>query len=94
MTESKIKAIEFLDNYQIKIFLENDHCIIYNMKPKLETVRFHDLCNPDLFSRGRLSKGHIIQWDYNVELSLEEILEQVSNSFITHEWYLPEKQKG
>lgn len=94
MTESKIKNIEFLDNYQIKICLKNEHCIIYNMKPRLDTARFQDLCNPSLFFRGRLVKGHIIQWDYAIELSLEEILNQISENYRDHQRYPPEKQKG
>ena len=70
----KIQSVDFLENFQLKIELTNGTSRIYDMNPKLKTVRFYDLRNPEMFSKGVLKSGQVICWTDGTELSLDEIL--------------------
>lgn len=74
MQDIKIDQIEFLEDYTMKILLCNGHRIIYDMKPKLKTIRFADLKEKEVFTCGQLINNRIIRWNISMEISLEEIL--------------------
>lgn len=77
MHDLKISQVEFLDDYRINILLCNGHGIIYDMKPKLKTIRFIDLAQKEIFIRGQVIGQRIIRWNASTEISLGEILNQV-----------------
>lgn len=79
MYNLKIKSIQFLDDYQISILLCNGHTIVYDLKPKLNAIRFTDLAKKEVFFNGELINGKMIRWNTSTEISLEEILIQISN---------------
>lgn len=74
-----IEDIRFLKDYFIEITLSNRHKIIYDIKTKLITARFKDLEDEELFLSGRLLDGNTICWSPGIELSLEEIMINISN---------------
>lgn len=83
MVTDRIKQAKYEEDYQIIILFQNGNEVIFNMKPKLVTARFHDLEDWDLFCRGKVSKcGKIIKWNDNTELSVEEIMLQVKNALL------------
>lgn len=72
-----ITSIEFLDEYQINIYLSNGHRIVYNMKPKMNTMRFSEVFALGKFETASIVNGQIIRWAGNIELTLDEIMHQV-----------------
>lgn len=73
----KIDEVKFTDDYLILILLRDGHRLIYDMKPKLVTVRFRDLADRKLFSKGILvHSSKTIKWNESTEISIEEILFQ------------------
>lgn len=82
MTDIKIRDVSFEKDFEIRILLNNGHKIIYNMKPKLETARFLDLKDIDLFKKGTVKKGKSIYWNDSTELTLDEIMMGVTNNGI------------
>lgn len=82
MHDLKITQVEFLDDYKINILLCNGHGIIYDMKPKLKTIRFIDLAQKEIFVRGQVIGQLIIRWNASTEISLGEILNQIKQGEI------------
>lgn len=79
MSEIRMESVEFGDDYRLNILLSNGHGIIYNLKPKLITARFRDICDPEVYKKGRVAKGKIIRWNGNTELTLGEIMLNVND---------------
>ena len=71
---TKMEKVLFLENYMLKITLTDGQSCIFDMKPKLKTVRFNELGRGDIFSTGALKNGQVICWSNGTELSLDEIL--------------------
>ncbi len=72
---NKIYSIELLDDYKISVKLENGSSFVYNLKPKLKTVRFAALEDVDFFKSGRLVEGDFIQWSDSLMLYAYEMLD-------------------
>lgn len=77
MFDQSIKKIILLDDYQICLILCNNHKIIYNLKPKLKTLRFKEIENADIYKAGFLKGNKVIHWSDTTEISLEEILSDI-----------------
>ena len=73
MTEIKAKFIP-QKGYQLEVRLDNGSSIVLNMQPKLHTMRFGLLRNPEFF-RCAETDGSMIFWDQKVELSIREVFE-------------------
>lgn len=71
---TRMEKVHFLENYRIEIILADGSSCAFDMKPKLKTVRFHDLVDMEIFSKGTLKNGQVICWSDGTELSLDEIL--------------------
>ncbi len=71
---TKMEKVHFLEDYKIEIILADGKSYIFDMKPKLRTVRFYDLENRDIFTGGILKNGQVVCWNNGIELSLDEIL--------------------
>lgn len=78
MGDIEILEVKFLENFKVDLYLSNGHRIIYNLKPKLITARFKELECWDYFAQGKIKRGKVIYWDENTELTLGEILINVS----------------
>lgn len=70
----KIEEAVFLKDFEVVILLTDGRRCIYDLKPKLKTVRFYDLGDWEIFSGGQMKNGQVICWENGTELSLEEIL--------------------
>lgn len=66
--------MQFLDQYKIKVTISTGHEILYDMQTKVDTARFQALKDQTVFEKGKLTDRGIISWDDQVELSLEEII--------------------
>lgn len=75
----RMEEVSFEDGYQLNILLSNGHRIIYNLRPKLCTARFHDISDRRIYEKGKLVNGKVIRWNDNTELSLGEIMINVNN---------------
>lgn len=79
MNGINIASIELLDDYQLGIILCNSHRIIYNLKPKLNTIRFIDISDQHIYKNAVLIHNRIIRWNDNTEITLGEILADITN---------------
>ena len=73
----KIESVSFLQGFQLKVLLNNGSTCIFDMKPKLDTVRFYDLNSWDIFSNGCVKNNQIISWNDGTEIHLDEILPDI-----------------
>lgn len=71
---NKIKKVVFLEDFSLKVQLESGQNYVYDMKPKLKTVRFYDLSDWGMFSKGYIRNNQAICWDNGTELYLDEII--------------------
>lgn len=79
MQKLKITGVEFGDNYFLIVSLSNGHKIMFDMKPMVKTARFQALLDEVTFRKGELTEEGYIQWPGHTELSLEEIMLNLSN---------------
>lgn len=70
----KIVNVSFLDRYQISMLMNNGQTYMFDMRPKLDTVRFYDLNNWDIFSNGYVKNNQIICWNNGSEIHIDELL--------------------
>lgn len=77
MKQLTIKQLQFLDNFLIDILLCNDVEIVYDLKPKLQTSRFLDIADEELFKNGKVVGDKLIRWNESTEISLSEIIMQI-----------------
>lgn len=76
----KITEVKFLANYILDISLSNGHSIMYDITPQIHTARFQSLQNHSLYQEGHLSSAGVIYWMCGIELTLEEILMELTNT--------------
>lgn len=74
MTE--IKAVHVQKEYQLEVRLDNGSNIVLNMQPKLHTMRFGLLRNPEFFQCAE-TDGSMIFWEGKVEISISEVFEMI-----------------
>lgn len=74
---SKMCSIRLTEDYKIAVELENGSSFVYNLKPKLRTVRFAVLTDKDYFQKGRLVGGDRIQWSDSLMLYTYEMLDSM-----------------
>lgn len=71
---SSITKVEPLEDYLVKVLLDNGNLLILNMKSRLKTVRFGQLSDPKFFNEVT-TDGHFIQWGNQVEISVSEMFQ-------------------
>ena len=72
---AKIRDVEAKYAYRLLVELDNGNVIYLNMTEKLETVRFHDLKNENIFNAVE-TDGYSLYWDFGrISMSLSEIYE-------------------
>lgn len=65
------------ENHTLLIELSNQHRIIYDMKPRLQTVRFNGLTNLERFKMVRIENGSTLVWDDICQITIDEIIDMV-----------------
>ncbi len=73
----RIESVSFLQGFQLKVLLNDGSACIFDIKPKLDTVRFYDLNSWDIFSNGYIKNNQIISWNNGTEIHLDEILPDI-----------------
>jgi hypothetical protein len=71
---SQIKSITLKADYRLEALLDNGSSITLNLKPRLGTVRFGLLADPEFFSRAT-TDGSFIRWGDRVEISVNELFQ-------------------
>lgn len=79
MEQLQIKAINFSTDYKLNITLSNGHGIIFNFISIINTARFQQLKDVSLFKKGYLSNNGVICWSCGTELTLDEIMMELTN---------------
>jgi len=70
----KIIEVTANDDYTLIITLDNRHQIIYDMKPRLQAVRFSELSDINKFKTICIENGNTIIWDKMRQITLDEII--------------------
>lgn len=65
------------DDYTLAITLKNHHQIIYDMRPRLQAVRFSGLEDLERFRAVRVEHENTLVWDKLCQLTIDEIIEMV-----------------
>lgn len=73
----KIMYATASDDYTLAIELDNSHKIIYDMKPRLQAVRFCKLSEPRCFKDLHIENGNTLVWDSLCQLTIDEILSNI-----------------
>ena len=73
----KIMRIEPKDDYTLLIELSNRHMIVYDMKPRLMTVRFCGLADLNRFKDVRIEDENTLVWDSLCQITIDEVLSMI-----------------
>jgi hypothetical protein len=65
------------DDHTLLIELDNHHRIIYDMRPKLQTVRFSRLRNLARFKAVRVEHANTLVWNSICRLTIDEIVDML-----------------
>ena len=65
------------DDHTLLIKLSNEHCIIYDMRPRLKTARFMMLNDLDKFRAVRVEHGDTLVWGCLCQLTIDEIIDRI-----------------
>lgn len=78
----KIVGVTPNDDYTLTINLNNRHQIIYDMGPRLQTLRFSILADLDRFKSVRVEHGNTLIWDSLCQLTIDELIGTVISGFL------------
>ena len=70
----KIKKVTPEDDYTLLIELSNHHRIVYDMKPRLQAVRFGGLEDLSKFKAVRVEHENTLVWDSLCQITIDEII--------------------
>lgn len=84
MYRLSITDVKFLKDYNLNILLSNGHGVLYNIAPKLRTARFQALQSESIYYSGYLSANGVICWQDGTELTLDEIVLELTNQIPYH----------
>ncbi|MGE4485299.1 MAG: DUF2442 domain-containing protein [Oscillospiraceae bacterium] len=70
----KIIGAAATEEYTLEIELDNHHKIIYDMKPRLQAVRFCKLTDLGRFKDLHIKNSNTLVWDSLCQISIDEII--------------------
>lgn len=70
----RIRKVIYNAGYEMDILLVNGQHVKYDIGRKLETARFQELKDQEVFQTGYIRDGRCICWKTGAELSLDEIM--------------------
>ncbi|MGE4277697.1 MAG: DUF2442 domain-containing protein [Lawsonibacter sp.] len=73
----RIVSVKADDDYMLEIQLDNSHKIIYDMKPRLQSVRFCELSDLDRFKAFHIENSNTIVWDSLCQITIDEIINNI-----------------
>ena len=62
------------DDHTLLIDLKSQHKVIYDMKPRLKTLRFGGISDLDKFKQMRVEHGNTLVWDGLCQITIDEIM--------------------
>lgn len=74
---SRIVKVTPFEDHTLEIQLDNRHKIIYDMKPRLDAVRFFPLADIQKFKNVRVENGDTLVWDSLCQITISEIISLV-----------------
>lgn len=74
---SKIEKVVPNDDYTLLIELNNRHKIIYDLKPRLKSLRFSSLQDLSKFKAVGVAHENTLVWDSLCEITLDEIINHI-----------------
>lgn len=74
---AKIFSVSPQENHTLLIELSNHHRIIYDMRPRLQTVRFNGLNDLVKFRTVRVEDENTLVWDDICQITIDEIIDMV-----------------
>lgn len=73
----KIVSVVPKNDYTLLIELNNQHKIIYNMRPRLQTSRFCGLTDLSRFKAVRVEHENTLVWDNLCQITIDEIINMI-----------------
>lgn len=74
---TKIACVVPNDDHTLMIELANRHKIIYDMKPRLQALRFCGLCDLSRFKAVRVEHENTLVWDSLCQITIDEIFNMI-----------------
>ena len=74
---AKIIKVVPHDDHTLTIELSNRHRIIYDMRPRLQTIRFCKLVDIEKFLAVRLENENTLVWNNLCQITIDEIISMV-----------------
>lgn len=74
---AKIINVTIQNDYTLIIELDNAHKIIYDMKPRLQSVRFCKLSDMEVFKSLKVENGNTLVWDSLCQITIDEIISHI-----------------
>ena len=71
---SLIQSVAVINDYKLEALLDNGSSVTLSLKPRLGTVRFGLLADPEFFATAK-TDGSFIHWGNKVEISLSELFQ-------------------
>lgn len=71
---SKIIRVIPKDDHTLTIELDNRHTVIYDMKARLQSVRFCGLADINKFKAVGIENGNTLVWDSLCQITIHEII--------------------
>lgn len=74
---AKIIKVTPNNDHTLTIVLSNNHRIIFDMRPRLHTIRFCKLADIERFLAVRVEHENTLVWSNLCQLTIDEIIELV-----------------
>ena len=65
------------DDHTLTIELGNSHRIIYDLQPRLQTIRFCGLADLKSFQAVRVEHGSTLVWNSLCQITIDEIIDLI-----------------
>ena len=73
----KITNVVPKEDYTLSIELSNNHRIIYDMRPRLQTIRFCGLADLKIFQAVRVENDNTLVWNNLCQVTIDEIMDML-----------------
>jgi hypothetical protein len=73
----KITRVVPNEDYTLTIELNNHHRIIYDLRPRLQSVRFCGLADMKKFQNVRIEHENTLVWNNLCQIAIDEIMDMV-----------------
>lgn len=78
----KIVSVVPNEDHTLTITLSNRHQIIYDISPRLRTLRFSELADLEQFKTVRVEHGDTLVWDNLCQITIDEIFNLIERKDI------------